>query len=99
MVSAILLFVFVAPHYINFKDKPSEIGRHPIPLVLNPDGAGGFSYRVESALVAGKSGDDLDQALINIIEPVAGEVRLLERTEVKDRVGHVEAYIVHVRKL
>jgi len=98
MVTIILLFIFLAPRYISFKDKPSEPSRHPIEVVLNPDGKGGFSYRVEASAVDGKSGDELDQALINIIEPVSGEVRLLDKTAIKDRFGKIQAYIVRVQR-
>ena len=55
MVTLILLFVFVSPHFINFKDKPVERNPHPIPVVVIPDPQGGFIYQIPASAVKAKA--------------------------------------------
>ena len=58
MVTLILLFVFVSPHFINFKDKPVERNAHPTGVVVIPDEKGGFIYQIPSAAVDSAKGAD-----------------------------------------
>ena len=46
----------------------------------------------------GKSGSDLDAALLRVIEPISGEVRLQDYKPVFDAKGRVMAYKVRVRR-
>ena len=48
MVTLILLFIFLSPLWINFKDKPVERNPHPTGVVVVPDSAGGLVYQIES---------------------------------------------------
>lgn len=98
MVTLILLFIFISPHFLNFKDKPAERTPHPIGVVVAPEGNDGFVYRIEAVAVAGKSKDELPDSLMNIIEPIAGEVKFVRYEPVLDTKGVLIAYKVWVRR-
>jgi hypothetical protein len=98
MVTLILIFVFVSPHYINFKDKPAERNPHPIPVVVIPDERGGFVYQIPASAVSPKAGTGVDKQLERIIEPISGAVSVSHYETVKDASGHVQSYKVWVEK-
>ncbi|MCU1286349.1 MAG: hypothetical protein JWO13_2699 [Acidobacteriales bacterium] len=98
MVTVILLFIFIAPHYIPFNDKPVERVPHPTVVIVNPDGEGGFFYQVDATAVGNKHGADINAALLRVIEPIAGEVQLADYKAVTDRAGKVIAYKVRVSR-
>jgi hypothetical protein len=98
MVTLILLFVFVSPHYINFKDKPVERNPHPIPVVVIPDEQGGFVYQIPASAVNLKAGTGVDKQLERIIEPISGAVTVSRYETVKDASGHPQSYKVWVEK-
>lgn len=91
MVTVILLFVFVTPHFVNFKDKPVERVPHQTGVVVTPDGAG-FIYQVDAAAVSGKDEASIRTDLLRVIEPIAGEVDVVRFEPVKDQAGRVVAY-------
>ena len=70
------------------------------------DGHGGFIYQVDAAAIAPSSpggsspmGErDVIEALNQIIEPIAGEVRITRYEPVKDREGRTTAYKVWVQR-
>jgi hypothetical protein len=97
MVTLILLFIFLAPLKINFKDKPIERIAHPTRVVLIPDGDG-YVYQVDSAGVAGKGVGSVQAYLQRVIEPIAGEVEIARYEPVYDKKGQVVAYKVWLRK-
>jgi len=92
MVTLILVFIFLAPLRVNFKDKPLERAPHPTRVVIVPDGAGGFVYRVEATAVHGSNDAEVRESLLQIIEPIAGEVQLTRWEAVKDNRGHTNEY-------
>jgi hypothetical protein len=98
MVTLILLFVFVSPHYINFKDKPVERNPHPIGLVITPDEQGGFFYQIPAAAVRANSDPDISAQLQRIIEPISGAVSITRYEAVKDPKGRLQSYKVWVEK-
>jgi hypothetical protein len=98
MVTLILLFIFIAPQYIDFRDKPAAQDPHPSNVIVNPDGQGGFFYQVNVAAVAGKQGSELEAELMRIIEPISGEVKLMGIKPVKDNKGRVTAYLVQAHR-
>ena len=98
MVSVILLFIFLSPRYINFNDKPIDRVPHPSEVIVNPDGQGGFLFQVSATAVGSKTGAELDRALLRVIEPISGEVRMVSREPVWDGKGRVMAYKVRVSR-
>ena|SRR5215470_2755010 len=98
MVTLILLFVFVSPYYINYKDKPVERNPHPIGLAIIPDQQGGFIYQIPAGAVDAKSDADISAQLQRIIEPVSGAVTITKYEPVKDPRGRLQSYKVWVEK-
>jgi hypothetical protein len=98
MVTLILLFIFLAPRKINFKDKPIERTPHPTRVVLIPDVESGYIYQVDAAEVAGKDAAAIQGYLQRVIEPIiAGEVEIARYEPVRDKNGRVVAYKVWLR--
>ncbi len=97
MVTLILAFVFLSPHWINFKDKPIERVPHQTGVLISPDGKGGFVYQIDAAAVS-SSGVPLHDQLVNIIEPISGAVAISRVEEVRDNKGHLQSYKVWVEK-
>jgi len=98
MVTLILLFVFLSPHWINFNDKPIERNPHPTGVVVMPDGAGGFIYQIEASAVHGQNDAAIRSELLHIIEPIAGEVTIIKYDTVRDYKGNVLNYKVWVQR-
>jgi hypothetical protein len=98
MVTLILLFVFVAPHYINFKDKPVERNPHTTGVVIIPDEKGGFVYQIPAAAINPPAGTDIRRQFERIIEPISGAVSISRYEPVKDAAGHTQSYKVWVEK-
>ncbi len=98
MVTLILVFIFVTPLYVNFKDKPAERKPHPSGVVVTPDKDSGFIYRIEADAIKGKSDEDIRAGLLSVIEPIAGEVKIARYEPVQDLGGRIVAYRVWVRR-
>jgi len=98
MVTLIVLFIFLAPYRINFKDKPIERTPHPTKIVLIPDGDSGYIYQIDVAGVMGKDAASVQAYLQRVIEPIAGEVEIARYEPVYDKKGHVVAYKVWLEK-
>jgi hypothetical protein len=99
MVTLILAFIFLAPLWINFKDKPVERPLHPTEVVAKSDGEGGFIYQVDASAVSGTDEASIRDSLLRVIEPFAGEVEVVGNPEpVYDRTGHLVSYKVRVRR-
>jgi len=99
MVTLILLFIFLAPRKINFKDKPIERTPHPTRVVLIPDAESGYVYQVDAQQVAGKDAAAIQNYLQRVIEPIiAGEVEIARYEPVRDKNGRVVAYKVWLRQ-
>lgn len=87
MVTLILLFIFVTPLFINFKDKPVEHSPHPTAVLVIPDGQGGLVYQVSADAVSGKSDAVIRHQLLRIIEPIAGEASISKYEKGRDAAG------------
>ena len=98
MVTVILLFIFITPHYVNFNDKPIERVPHPtgVEVSIQPEG-NGYIYTVDSEAVKGKSDAEIRSGLLRIIEPIAGEVVLSRYELVQANRGRM-AYKAWVRR-
>ncbi len=100
MVTLILLFLFVSPHFINYHDRP--LYQLPSQIMVENDGAGALIYQVKKTDVdqslthVNGSTEDLrtQRALRRLIEPIAGDV-LIDRYEpLRTDDGNISAYRV-----
>ena len=98
MVTLILLFVFLSPRLINFKDKPVEHNPRAAGVVVTPDGQNGFIYQIDAAGIQGTDDDAIRAELLSIIEPVSGEVSISKYEVVRDRSGHILSYRVWIQR-
>jgi hypothetical protein len=102
MVTLILIFVFFSPRVINFNDKPAPLDPHPTGVIVSSDGAGGLVYRINASSVSAgiTAGDDaaLRAQLLNIIEPISGQVSLVRYERVADGKGRAQEYRVWVKR-
>jgi hypothetical protein len=98
MVTAILIFMFVSPHFIDFKDKPVEtVALHASEVLVREAGTSGgssrFIYQVRADDMNGANTDaERRAAILRVIEPISGEVSLERYDPVRDVQGRVIAY-------
>jgi hypothetical protein len=98
MVTAILVFMFVSPHFIDFKDKPVEtVALHASEVLVREAGTSGessrFIYQVRADDMNGANTDaERRTAILRVIEPISGEVSLERYEPVRDVQGRVIAY-------
>jgi hypothetical protein len=102
MVTAILLFVFVGPRFIDFKDRPvANVPLRSSEVLVKSHSLDGdtFTYEVRSDDLDGANTDAARRkALMDIIEPIAGEVTLDGYQPVLDSKGNTVAYQATVRR-
>ena len=98
MVTLIILFVFVSPHYINFKDKPvPTIPLNSSEVLVKEAGTVGtdtrFIYEIRAEDLNGAtSDDDIRAAILRVIEPMSGYVTLQSYKPINDATGKLVAY-------
>src|ERR1700733_9162487 len=98
MVTLILLFVFLSPKLINFRDKPVEHNPHRTAVSVVPDGQGGLIYQIEAAAVTAQGDEAIRAELLQIIEPISGEVSIAKIDPVRDGSGRLVSYKVWVAR-
>lgn len=98
MVTVILLFVFLSPMVISFNDRPVQRNPQSSGVLVYPDGNGEFIYQVESKAVQGNNDAAIRASLLNVIEPIAGSVRISKYDRVPDKKGDTVAYKVWVQR-
>jgi len=81
MVTAILVFMFVSPHFINYNDRPVEtVALHASEVLVkeagtSSSGSSRFMYQVRADDIGGATTDtEIKAAIVRVIEPVSGEV-------------------------
>lgn len=94
MVTLILLFVFLSPLRINFKDRPVERNPHSTSVVVDSDAAGGLVYQVDAKAVQSKDDSAVRNELLRVIEPISGEVSISRYEPLLNKQGRVIAYKV-----
>jgi hypothetical protein len=98
LVTAILIFMFVSPHFINFNDRPVEtVALHASEVLVKEAGTSGnssrFLYQIRADDLGGASTDtELRAAILRVIEPISGEVSLERYEPVRDAQNHIVAY-------
>ena len=104
MVTAILLFLFVSPHYINYNDRPVEtVALHSSEVLVKEAGMSGdrarFIYQIRADDMRHAVTDEqIRAAILRLVEPISGEVTVDRYEEVKDAAGRVIAYNATVLK-
>jgi hypothetical protein len=97
MVTLILVFIFVSPRFINFKDQPAEHLPHPTGILITPEG-NNLVYRVDASEVDAQDEVMVRANLLRVIQPISGKVTILKTEPVRDSAGHIIAYRAVVRK-
>lgn len=97
MVTLILVFIFVTPLFVNFKDKPVEHSPHLTAVVVIPQAGGGVVYQVPAAAVSGESDTSIRKELQRIIVPIAGAASISRYEKTSDAAGE-PVYQVWVKK-
>ena len=97
MVTLILLFIFVTPLFVNFKDKPVEHTPHPTGVLVLPDGQSGLVYQVPADAVPDGNDGAVREELLRIIEPIAGEATITRYEKTRDA-GGAAVYKVWVKR-
>lgn len=78
MVTLILLFIFLSPYWINFKDKPVQRNPHRTEVVVVPDGQAGLIFQIDGSAVRGEDDNQVRTELSRIIEPISGKVAIIK---------------------
>ena len=98
MVTAILLFLFVSPRFINFGDRPAEVAAtHASEVLVREAGSVGnhsrflYQIRVEDMHHA-TTDEERRMAILRAVEPISGEVSLERYEPLLDHQGRVIAY-------
>src|SRR3984957_9440129 len=99
MVTAILVFMFVSPHFINYNDRPVEtVALHASEVLVkeagtSSSGSSRFMYQVRADDIGGATTDtEIKAAIVRVIGPVSGEVSLERSEPGRDTQGKVIAY-------
>jgi hypothetical protein len=98
MVTLILLFLFLSPHWIDFKDRPVEtVALRASEVLVKEAGRSGESSRFMFQIRTDEMGNaDTDEerkkAILRVVEPISGEVTLERYEPVLDSHGKVIAY-------
>ncbi len=95
MVTIILAFIFIGPHFIDFKDKPRIGQAHPTDIVASLDGK---TYQVDAAAVDAQDEGMVRTNFQRVLRPIAGSVTVDRVEQVRDGSGHVVAYKAWVHK-
>ena len=98
MVTLILLFLFLSPRIIDFKDRPVEtVALRSSEVLVKEAGTEGesarFMYQIRADdMVAATTDAERRAAILRVIEPISGEVSLERYEAVHDAQGKVIAY-------
>jgi len=96
MVTLILLFLFVSPHFIDFNDRPVEtVAINSSEVLVRADGqANGYSrflYQIRADQPGGpqprQDEDTRQAAILRVVEPISGAVTLERYEPVYDASG------------
>jgi hypothetical protein len=102
MVTVILLFLFVSPRFVDFKDRPvTTVATHASEVLVREAGSRGnsarFLYQIRTEdMGETKTDDEVRGAILRVVEPVSGEVTIEKYEPVADANGRVIAYNVWV---
>jgi len=101
MVTLILLFLFVSPHVIDFKDRPLvTVALQGSEVLVEEAGSSGtssrFLFQIRSDQAGGPTAKQTEAerqaSILRVVEPISGEVTLERYEPVLDAHGKVVAY-------
>jgi hypothetical protein len=100
MVTFILAFIFVTPHLWNYRDSPARfIPLQPSQVLVKTVGQDSFIIEIPVAELAGaRTPAEQRDALLRVIEPIAGTVEINQTEPVADANGHIVRYRVSVTR-
>jgi hypothetical protein len=98
MVTLILVFVFFSPRVLNFNDKPALPNPHLSDVVVTPDAQGGLVYQISASAITPGDQPSVRDQLLQIIQPISGEVSIVSYDPVADGKGRVQSYKVVVKR-
>ncbi|WP_246153645.1 hypothetical protein [Terriglobus albidus] len=96
MVTLILAFLFISPHYIDFKDRPQDSPLEPTQTLVQEAGSG-YVYTLRPQDIRHDTGD-LSGDLLYAVVQYAGPVTMDRYEVVKDAHGKVIRYKVWVHR-
>ena len=95
MVTLILVFLFVSPRLINYRDRPQETLTATKDILVRSNGGNAWTYQIGADQLADTSNDAKLQAeLLQRIQAISGNVQIDRYREEKDASGHVTQYRV-----
>ena len=101
MVTLILLFLFLGPRFIDFKDRPVEtVALQSSEVLVKEAGRSGesarFMYQIRADMRGGpqpsQTEDERQHAILRVVEPISGEVTLERYEPVYDSHHSIVAY-------
>lgn len=105
MVTLILLFLFVSPHFIDYRDRPvPDLPQHNNQVLVREMGTANgvrqYAYEVRTGRLVGDTSTDEGRraALLQVIQPIAGNVQIDHYEPVTDPHGSVVAYTAWVNR-
>jgi hypothetical protein len=107
LVTLILIFMFVSPRFIDFKDRPTEtVALRSSEVLVREAGQVGssaqFIYQIRTDVAGGpkpsQSDDERRAAILSVVEPISGDVTLERAEPVYDEQKHIVAYDAWVLK-
>ena len=98
MVTLILIFVFFSPRVINFNDKPVPHDPHLTDVVVTPDAQGSLVYQIPAAAITPGDNQSVRSQLLHIIQPISGDVSVMNYEGVSDSKGQLQGYRVWVKR-
>ena len=103
MVTIILLFLFIGPRFIDFKDKPvPDVGLQPTQVLVRHAGYSAGTehlvYTIRASELHGATGQALQDAALKLIQPISGPVTIERITPVHDTTGRLVAYDITVHR-
>jgi hypothetical protein len=98
MVTLVLVFIFVTPRFVNFKDKPTLPPAKAHGIVVTPNGSQGYIYQADAADVDAQDEVMVRANFLRLIKPIAGTVTIDRLETVRDGVGHIVAYRAWVHR-
>ena len=95
MVTLILVFLFVSPRLINYRDRPQETLTSTKDILVRTNGPNAWIYQIGADQLADTSNDEkLKAELERRIQAISGNVQIDRYREDKDASGQVTQYRV-----